>query len=93
MARPATAPHAPSASPRFDGATATLSNVSVSGVMIAPPTPCSARAATNSFAVDDNAARADAVVKMASPIMNIFLRPKRSPKVAPGSSKTANVSV
>ena len=39
IARPAIAPHAPSASPRLAGGTATLSNVSVSGVMIAPPTP------------------------------------------------------
>src|SRR5665213_2117451 len=39
IARPATAPHAPSARPRFAGGTATLSNVNVSGVMIAPPTP------------------------------------------------------
>src|SRR5450432_16799 len=93
IARPAIAPHAPRASPRFDTGTATLSKVRVSGVMIAPPTPCSARAATSSFAVDDNAARADAVVKMASPIMNIFLRPKRSPKVAPGNRSTAKVSV
>ena len=46
-----------------------------------------------SFAVDDNAARAEAVVKMESPIMKIFLRPKRSPRVAPGSRSTANVSV
>jgi hypothetical protein len=73
--------------------TATLSKVSVSGVMIAPPTPCSARAATSCSADDDMAASAEAAVKIPRPIKNIFFRPNRSPSVAPGSSRTAKVSV
>ena len=43
-ARPLIPPHAPSASPRFSAGTAALRIVSVSGITIAPPSPCTARA-------------------------------------------------
>ncbi len=44
IARPPIPPQAPSASPRFSGGTAALSSVRVSGITIAPPSPCTARA-------------------------------------------------
>ena len=65
----------------------------MSGITIAPPTPCTARA-TSSAAIDGaSAAAADAAVKIATPIANSLRRPKRSPSAAPVSSSTANVSV
>ncbi len=39
------------------------------------------------------AANAEAVVNRATPIVNMRLRPNRSPSAAPVSSRTANVSV
>ena len=47
-ARPEMPPQAPSASPRCSGGTAALRIVSVSGITIAPPRPCTARAALSS---------------------------------------------
>ena len=67
--------------------------VSVSGVTIAPPTPCTARAMSSWFAVVASAAPAEATVKSSRPIANMRRRPKRSPSAAPVSSSTAKVSV
>src|SRR5262249_2744932 len=60
---------------------------------IAPPIPCTARAAISQSADGASAAKADAPVKSATPIMNKRLRPKRSPSAAPVSRNTANVRV
>ena len=92
-ARPAMPLQAPSASPRFSGATAAESSVRVSGMTIAPPAPCTARATTSASTDGASAAAAEAIVKIPIPIANIRLRPKRSPSVAPVSSSTAKVSV
>ena len=92
-ASPAMPDHAPSAAPRRSRETAALRSVSVSGVTIAAPNPCSARAAISQSAEGASAAAAEAAVKIPTPIMNIRLRPKRSPSAAPVSRKTANVSV
>src|SRR6187551_1089513 len=92
-AKPAMPDHAPSAAPRRSADTAPLRIVSVSGVTIAPPRPCSARAAMSHSVEGASAAIADAPVKMARPIMNIRFRPKRSPSAAPISRKTAHVNV
>jgi hypothetical protein len=73
--------------------TAAERSVSVSGVTIAPPTPCTARAMSRAVALGASAAAAEASVKMPMPIENIRRRPKRSPSAAPVSSRTANVSV
>ena len=43
--------------------------------------------------VGDNAAAADAAVKITRPATNMRRRPKRSPSAAPVSSSTAKVSV
>ena len=84
---------APIARPRFSGGNAVESSVSVSGVTIAAPAPCSARAAISAPVVGASAATAEATVKMPRPITNMRRRPKRSPSAAPVSSRTANVSV
>ena len=93
IARPPTPPQMPSARPRRSGATAAERIVSVSGVMIAPPTPCTARAMSSAFAEVESAANADAPVKSRRPSTNMRRRPNRSPSAAPVSSSTAKVSV
>ena len=55
--------------------------------------PWNARAAISASIDGASAARADAPVKMPTPIPNIRLRPKRSPSAAPVISSTANASV
>ena len=92
-ARPLIPPQAPSASPRRSAGTAAERIVSVSGMTIAPPRPCTARAASSAPIDGASAAAADASVKIASPIANIRRRPKRSPSAAPVRSSTAKVSV
>ena len=92
-ASPLMPPHAPSASPRRSGGTAAERIVSVSGITIAPPRPCTARAASSAPIDGASAAAAEASVKMARPIENSRRRPKRSPSAAPVRSSTAKVSV
>ena len=92
-ASPPTAPQAPSTRPRRSGGTAADSKVRVSGISIAAPTPCTARAATSQPIPGASAAAADPAVNTASPTVNSRRRPNRSPSVAPVSSSTANVSV
>ena len=62
-ARPEMPDQAPIASPRLPGGNAVESSVSVSGVTIAPPAPCSARAAISAPVDGASAASADATVK------------------------------
>ena len=70
-----TAPHAPSATPRFSATTAALSSVNVSGVTMAAPMPWAMRPMSSISTLVDMAANADAVVKMATPMMNMRWRP------------------
>ena len=92
-ARPLIPPQSPSARPRRSFGTPAERIVSVSGITIAPPTPCTARATSSIVADVDSAAAAEASVKMPSPIENISRRPSRSPSAAPVRSSTAKVSV
>ena len=92
-ATPPMAPHTPSAWFLRSGRTAAESKVSDSGMMSAPPAPCTARAVTSQPTVGDSAAAAEAPVKMTRPARNIRRRPKRSPRAAPVSNSTAKVSV
>ena len=92
-ARPATPPQMPSAMPRRAGGTAAERIVRVSGVTIAPPTPCRAREAISQSMLGAIAAAAEPKVKIARPTRNIRLRPNRSPSAAPVRSRTAKVSV
>ena len=93
IARPPIAPHAPSASPRFAGGTAAERIVSVRGITIAPPSPCTARAMLSTSTFGASAAATEAEVKMPTPTANIRRRPNRSPSAAPVRSRTANVRV
>ena len=86
-------PQAPSATPRRSAGTPAERIVSVSGITIAPPRPCTARAASSAPIDGASAAAADAAVKIPMPIANIRRRPKRSPSAAPVSRSTAKVSV
>ena len=86
-------PHAPSARPRRSGGTAAERMVSVSGMTIAPPMPCTARARLRNSTDGASAAAIEPGVKMPMPSTNTRRRPKRSPSAAPVSSSTANVSV
>jgi hypothetical protein len=88
--RPAMPPHSPIAAPRLSTENASLISVRVSGITIAAPAPCTARAATSIPAFGDSAAAADAPVKSSSPIVYMRRRPKRSPSAAPVRSKHAN---
>ena len=92
-ASPPMPPQAPSATPRFSGETAALRMVRVSGVTMAPPSPCTARAAMSASTEGASAAATEAPVKMPSPITNIRRRPKRSPSAAPVRRKTAKLRV
>ena len=65
----------------------------MSGITIAPPTPCAARARSSAVALGASAAAADDNVKIPIPTENISLRPNRSPSAAPVRSSTAKVSV
>ncbi len=90
---PAMPLQAPMNAPRRLAGTAALRIVSVSGMMIAPPKPCTARAAINALADGARAAAAEARVKMPSPTASIRRRPNRSPSAAPVRRKTAKVRV
>ena len=73
--------------------TAALRIVSVSGITIAPPRPCTARAMFRASIDGASAAATEPTVKMPTPIEKTRRRPKRSPSAAPVSSSTANVNV
>src|SRR5690242_5292451 len=92
-ARPAIPDQAPRATPRRSAGTAALRMVRVSGMTMADPRPCTARAAISHSALGARAAAAEAAVKTAMPSMNSRFLPKRSPRAAPVSRKTAKVSV
>ena len=78
--------------PRRSGGNASASKVRVSGVTIAAPMPWDARAAISSAVEGASAAAAEDAVKSAIPVMNMRLRPKRSPSAAPVSRSTAYAS-
>ena len=59
----------------------------------AAPAPWNARAAISAAAFGASAAAAEPSVKMPSPTMNIRRLPKRSPRAAPESIRTAKLSV
>jgi hypothetical protein len=75
IARPPTAPQAPRARPRRRGDTAADSSVRVSGMTMAAPTPCTARAATRVPMPGAMAAAADPAVNKPRPIVNRRRRP------------------
>jgi hypothetical protein len=65
---------------------------SAAGAMIAPPTPCNARAATSIPWEPASPHKSEANVKRVSPNMKTLRRPKRSPALPPRSRKPPKVS-
>src|SRR5262249_59654282 len=63
-ASPAIPPQIPMAAPRFSAGKAALISVSVSGITIAAPAPCTARAAISAPTLGEGAAAAEAAVKI-----------------------------
>jgi hypothetical protein len=66
---------------------------SVDGMMNAPPTPISARAAISDPAEPAIADQAEPAPKMSRPMFSARLRPKRSPSAPAVSSSPANTSM
>ena len=87
MARPTHCTPGPSATPRRSAATAADNRVRVSGVTMAAPMPWAMRPMSSISTLVDMAAKAEAAVKMATPMTNMRRRPKRSPSAAPVSRK------
>ncbi len=56
--------------------------VKLSGSTIAPPSPCTVRAAINSDRFGATAQATEATVKRASPMVKTLRRPNRSPSAA-----------
>ena len=83
----------PIAQPRRSGGKAVLSTASAIGMIVAAPTPCTARAAINASAVGDSAHAADAAANNASPAANTRRRPNRSPSADAVNSSTAKLRV
>jgi hypothetical protein len=79
VARPATPPQMPMAAPRRVAGKAAMMTAIVCGSSSAEPRPWTARAAISSVAVWARPQVAEATVKTATPAMNRFRRPRRSP--------------
>ena len=67
-------------------------SASAVGEAIAAPTPCSSRAMTNVTSSHASPHRIDAMVNIATPAMNVRLRPIVSPSRPPSSISPPNVS-
>jgi hypothetical protein len=82
IARPPIAPQRPTTAPRRSAGNAAVSKVSDSGMIAAAPMPWTARAASSKPTVGASAHPAEAALNTASPAMNIWRRPSRSPRAA-----------
>ena len=89
-ARPATPDHRAIARPRSTGGKTFERMARVAGMLQAPPTPMSARAAIRCWDVPAHAAAADETPNTTRPMMSRPLRPNRSPSPATGSSRPAS---
>ena len=92
-AHPVTPLKIPSALARSSLANAPLRIAIASGITMAAPAPCAARAAINQPALPASAQATDASTNRATPAANMPRRPKRSPNAAPVSSRTAKVKL
>jgi hypothetical protein len=72
----------PTIIPRRSAGKAVVKIVRLRGRMIAPPRPCTVRAAISAEAFGAGAQTAEAAVNRARPIVKIGRRPKRSPAAA-----------
>ena len=83
-----TAPHAPSAAFRsLPSAKVVLRIESAAGVIIAAPSPCSARAPISAASLQASPDRSEAPVKTMSPAMNTRRRPTMSATRPPSRRK------
>lgn len=64
---------------------------SAAGAMMAPPTPCKARAATSSHWLPASPQRSEATVNSASPKANTLRLPNRSPALPPSKRNPPKV--
>jgi hypothetical protein len=87
---PETPPQTPIAAPRFPAGNASTISVSVRGMRIAAPAPCTVRQAIRAPGPSASAAPADARAKIKSPVVYVRRRPNRSPRAAPVSMRQAN---
>ncbi len=92
VATPATAPQIPNAAPRRSGGKTIVSSASVCGISSAAPAPCTARNAISQPTVGEKPHAADASVNRATPMMNMFRWPRRSPSRPQVISSTASTS-
>ncbi len=92
-ASPVTAVKMPMAQARRCGGNPADSSANARGRTRAPPAPCTALAAIRAPALGATAHAAEAAVNNPMPTASIRRRPSRSPSAAPGSSRTAKVSV
>ncbi len=90
---PAIAPKTPNALPRSSGrVNVVASSDSAEGASSAPKTPCSARAPTSTPNDPAMPPIAEATAKPARPTMKVHLRPNRSPRRPPNSSRLPKAS-
>ncbi len=92
-ASPAASANRPNTPPRSCGGNSAGTSASVCGVIIAPPTPWIARAATSHSIDGARPHSADAAVNSATPRRNIRRRPKMSPARPDGSRNSAKTKM
>ncbi len=92
-ASPAASANRPNTPPRSCGGNSAGTSASVCGVIIAPPTPCSARAATSHSIDGASPQSAEAAVNSPTPSRNIRRRPKMSPARPDGSRNSAKTKM
>ncbi len=91
-ATPVNAPNTPKATPRSDGLNAWASKAREIANMIAPPTPCNARASERKTMPVAPPHNADPSVKTTIPMANMRRRPRRSAVEPAVSRKAASVN-
>jgi hypothetical protein len=90
---PTIAPNTANALPRSSGSLNVVVRIDrAAGASSAPNTPWLARAVTSIAKLTEAPPTADATEKPTSPVMNVSLRPNRSPSRPPNSSRLPNVS-
>ena len=89
VATPATAPHTPNAAPRRSGGNVFVMIVSVCGMSMAAPSPCTARKPISQPGLGASPHAAEAAVNTPTPPMNMIRGPIRSPSLPAVMTRTA----
>lgn len=92
MATPATAPQTPNAAPRRSAGNVFVMMVSVCGISMAAPSPCTARNPISQPALGARPHAADAAVNTPMPRANMIRGPIRSPSRPAVITRTARTS-